>query len=103
MGKLILRTLIIELFKSPKAPYIKRHMLYLMRKAGESIIINGDIELVVVEVSGKSVKLGFAFPPSASVLRKEVFDRIADENKSAQLTSGDDFLSAINAEGEKND
>ena len=47
-------------------------MLYLTRKIGESIIINNSIELTVVEVRGKTVKLGFLFPREASILRKEL-------------------------------
>lgn len=55
-------------------------MLYLMRKQDESIIINNNIELKVVEIKGKSVKLGFTFPKGASVLRKELYDKIMAEN-----------------------
>ena len=67
-------------------------MLYLMRKQDESIIINNDIELKVIEIKGKSVKLGFNFPKGASVLRKELYDKIMAENVSAaQSGSGDDF------------
>lgn len=58
-------------------------MLYLMRKLDESIIINNNIELTVVEIKGKSVKLGFNFPQGASVLRKELFDKIMAENQTA--------------------
>jgi len=58
-------------------------MLYLTRKVGESVIINNNIELTVVEVRGRSIKLGFTFPPEASVLRKELHDRIKAENIAA--------------------
>ena len=58
-------------------------MLYLTRKVGESVIINDTIEVTVVEVRGKSIKLGFTFPPEASVLRREIHDRIQAENKAA--------------------
>jgi carbon storage regulator len=58
-------------------------MLYLMRKQDESIIINNDIELKVVEIKGKAVKLGFDFPKGASVLRKELYDKIMAENQAA--------------------
>jgi carbon storage regulator len=64
-------------------------MLYLMRKQDESIIINNDIELKVVEIKGKSVKLGFTFPKGASVLRKELYDKIKQENLAAASSSGD--------------
>ncbi|MFQ5784681.1 MAG: carbon storage regulator [Alphaproteobacteria bacterium] len=58
-------------------------MLYLTRKVGESVIINNNIELTVVEVRGKSAKLGFTFPADASVLRKELYERIRAENIAA--------------------
>ena len=58
-------------------------MLYLSRKIGESIIINNNVELTVVEVRGKTVKIGFNFPPEASVLRKEIYDKIMAENIAA--------------------
>lgn len=58
-------------------------MLYLTRKIGETIMINENIEITVVSVSGKSVKLGLKFPESITILRKEVFDRIQEENRAA--------------------
>ncbi|MGB1548148.1 MAG: carbon storage regulator CsrA [Alphaproteobacteria bacterium] len=58
-------------------------MLYLTRKVGESVIINDGIEVTVIEIRGKSIKLGFNFPPDASVLRKEIYDRIQEENRAA--------------------
>ncbi|MCE3006662.1 MAG: carbon storage regulator CsrA [Alphaproteobacteria bacterium] len=58
-------------------------MLYLSRKLGESIIINNSIELTVIEVRGKTVKLGFNFPSDATVLRKEIYDKIMAENLAA--------------------
>ena len=60
-------------------------MLYLSRKIGESIIINNNIELTVVEVRGKSVKIGFTFPSDATVLRKEIHDKIMAENMAAAV------------------
>jgi carbon storage regulator len=76
-------------------------MLYLSRKVGESIIINNDIELTVVEVKGRTVKIGFNFPPSASVLRKEIFENIRAQNLAASQSGlphdigMDDLLNAL--------
>ncbi len=64
-------------------------MLFLTRKVGESIIINNDIELTVIEVRGKSAKLGFTFPADASVLRKEIYERIRQENIAAAQAQAD--------------
>ncbi len=68
-------------------------MLYLVRKVGESIIINNSIELTVVEVKGKSAKLGFNFPPDASILRKELYDKVTSANKDASSGGAEDFAS----------
>ena len=69
-------------------------MLYLSRKVGESIIINNSIELTVTEIKGRVVKLGFKFPSNASVLRKEIYDKIMEQNMAASSDdfSMDDFL-----------
>lgn len=58
-------------------------MLYLNRKPGEAIIINHSIEVRVVEVRGKTVKLGFDFPAEASVLRAEVVEQVKEANRHA--------------------
>ncbi len=65
-------------------------MLYLTRKVGESVIINDDIEVTVVDIRGKSIKLGFTFPAEATVLRREIHERILEENRVA--AAGGDAL-----------
>jgi carbon storage regulator len=75
-------------------------MLYLSRKIGESIVINNSIELTVMEVRGKTVKLGFVFPPDASILRKEIHDKIMAENLAAAQSGfgEDDLLDALSVD-----
>ena len=77
-------------------------MLFISRKLEESIIINNNIELKVLEIKGKTVKLGFNFPKDASVLRKELYDKILAENVAASKSGGsaEDFASLI---GDKED
>jgi carbon storage regulator len=58
-------------------------MLYLNRKLGEKIIINHNIELTIVEIRGKCVKIGFTFPEEATILRKETHEKIMKENIAA--------------------
>ena len=74
-------------------------MLYLTRKIGESIIINNDIEVKVVDVRGKVVKLGFEFPATATVLRQELHERIRNENRAARPDIAD--LDSFLAEGQE--
>ena len=54
-------------------------MLYLTRKMGDSVVIDDNIEVTVVEIRGKSVKLGITFPPEVTVRRRELYDRIQAE------------------------
>ncbi|MDH3659694.1 MAG: carbon storage regulator [Alphaproteobacteria bacterium] len=58
-------------------------MLYLNRKPGDAVIINHNIEVRVVEVRGKTVKLGFDFPAEASVLRAEIVEQVKEANRRA--------------------
>ena len=51
-------------------------MLVLSRKKNESIVINDDIEIVVVEIRGDKVRLGIEAPKDVSVHRREVYDAI---------------------------
>ena len=64
-------------------------MLFLTRKIGESVVINDNIEVTIVEVRGRSIKLGFDFPPNVTVLRRELFDKIQDENRAAAGAAAD--------------
>jgi carbon storage regulator len=47
-------------------------MLVLQRKSGESILIGEDIEIVVMNVKGKRIQLGFSCPDDVSIARSEV-------------------------------
>lgn len=58
-----------------------RRMLVLSRKKEERIVIDGGIEIVVVEIRGDKVRLGFNAPRDVSVHRKEVADAIARDGK----------------------
>lgn len=64
-------------------------MLYLTRKIGESVVINDKIEVTIVEVRGRSIKLGFDFPPDVTVLRRELYDKIQSENRAAAGANAD--------------
>ncbi len=51
-------------------------MLVLSRKKDESIVINNDITIVVIEIRGDKVRLGVEAPKEVPVHRREVFDAI---------------------------
>jgi carbon storage regulator len=50
-------------------------MLVLMRKVGETIVIDGDISVTVTAVLGDKVRLGVTASPSVRVDRSEVHER----------------------------
>ncbi|HLD95511.1 MAG TPA: carbon storage regulator [Alphaproteobacteria bacterium] len=58
-------------------------MLFLNRKVGESIVIDGKIEICIQEIGKKTIKLGIIHPDANQVLRKELFLKIQLENKKA--------------------
>ena len=57
-------------------------MLVLSRKKNESIIINNDITVTVVEIRGDKVRLGIVAPKEVPVHRQEVFDAIHGKDPS---------------------
>lgn len=61
-------------------------MLALTRKKDESIVINGDIEITIMEIKGDHVKVGIKAPKKVPIYRKEIFDQIQEENKEAMNT-----------------
>jgi carbon storage regulator len=60
-------------------------MLVLSRKKNESIVINDNIKIVVVEIRGDKIRLGIDAPKDVPVHRREVYDAIqAANNQPAQ-------------------
>ena len=61
-------------------------MLILTRKIGETIIINDDITVTVLGVTGNQVRLGMDAPKNISIHREEVWKRINKEKNVAPTT-----------------
>lgn len=66
----------------------ERTMLVLSRKKNESIVINDDITIVVVEIRGDKVRLGVEAPKEVPVHRREVFDIIHRDQSHAVTVGG---------------
>lgn len=58
-------------------------MLALARKVNESIIINDNIEVTILEVKGDQIKIGIDAPKSVPIYRKEIYTQIQNSNKEA--------------------
>ena len=56
-------------------------MLVLSRKKNESVVINDNITIVVVEIRGDKVRLGVEAPKNVPVHRKEIYDAIQAANQ----------------------
>jgi carbon storage regulator len=54
-------------------------MLVLSRKKNESIIVNDNIVITVVDVRGDKVRIGIEAPRDVSVHRQEVLEAILSE------------------------
>jgi|HubBroStandDraft_6_1064221.scaffolds.fasta_scaffold2259343_1 carbon storage regulator len=63
-------------------------MLVLSRKKNESIVINNDITIVVVEIRGDKVRLGVEAPKEVPVHRREVYDAIHKANSGGSNGAG---------------
>jgi carbon storage regulator len=61
-------------------------MLVITRKPEQSIVIAGEIEVIVLGITKDGVRLGIKAPRSVQVHRREVFDAIAAENLAATET-----------------
>lgn len=59
-------------------------MLVLSRKKDESIIINDNVVVMIVEIRGDKVRLGVEAPKEVSVHRREVYDAIKRNTKGGQ-------------------
>jgi carbon storage regulator len=58
-------------------------MLRITRRAGERVIVGGDVVIEVLEVRGATVRLGIDAPRSVSIYREELWLEIKQENEAA--------------------
>ena len=61
-------------------------MLVITRKPEQSIIIGGEVEVIVLGITKDGVRLGIKAPREVQVHRREVFEAIAAENRAAATT-----------------
>src|SRR5262245_42874211 len=54
------------------------NMLVLLRKKNESLVINNNIRITVVDILDEKVRVGIIAPKDTPVYRQEVFDAIHD-------------------------
>jgi carbon storage regulator len=54
-------------------------MLVLTRKRYESIVINGDVIITIIEIRGDKVRLGIVAPRDVPVHREEIFEMLTGQ------------------------
>lgn len=61
-------------------------MLVIKRKQGEALLIGDDIEINIVSIDSGSVKIAINAPKNISILRKELYKEVEEENQNAVST-----------------
>jgi carbon storage regulator len=62
-------------------------MLILSRKAGDAIVIDGGIRIVVVQCDRGSVRIGIEAPAETTILRGELVEQVAAQNRKASVAA----------------
>lgn len=72
-------------------------MLILSRKAGDAIVIDGGIRIVVVQCDRGGVRIGIDAPSDVTILRAELLEQVAEQNRKASVDGA--IATAITATG----
>ena len=67
-------------------------MLALSRKRDESLVIDNNIEVTILDIRGDQVKIGISAPKEIPIYRKEVYLQIQEANKQAMEVDGAEAL-----------
>ena len=72
-------------------------MLVFRRKVGEAVILDGQIEVQVLEITGSRVKLGFSAPREVIVVRKELHLTREENRRAAACRAADGLTRLVTA------
>ncbi|MBQ9360895.1 MAG: carbon storage regulator CsrA [Lachnospiraceae bacterium] len=70
-------------------------MLTLSRKKNESLIVNNNIEVTILDIKGDQVKVGISAPKEVPIYRKEIYMQIQDANQNATSVEGLEGLKGL--------
>ncbi|AGT27179.1 Carbon storage regulator [Borrelia miyamotoi] len=71
-------------------------MLILSRKVNESIKIDSNIEISILEIKKDNVKIAIKAPENIKILRSEIYDIIKEENKKSILKDKNNIKNHMN-------
>lgn len=55
-------------------------MLILTRRISETLMIGNDVNITVLDVKGRQVRLGITAPKEIAIYREELFQRMQEQN-----------------------
>ena len=70
-------------------------MLILGRRAGESIVIDGGIKIVILSCDRGGVRIGIEAPLDVTILRGEIAQAVADANRQATAADAGAWVDAL--------
>ena len=70
-------------------------MLTLSRKKNESLIVNNNIEVTILDIKGDQVEVGISAPKEVPIYRKEIYLQIQDANQNATSVEGLEGLKVL--------
>ena len=70
-------------------------MLILTRKRGEGIAIGNDIRISILEIHGKSIRVGIQAPKHIPVHREEIYLKVQEQNRKAAIVSKNADFSSL--------
>jgi carbon storage regulator len=68
-------------------------VLILSRRAGQAIVVGGDIRIVLLASDRGGARIGIDAPAHVGILREEIVTQIADENRRA--TAGPEWAALL--------
>lgn len=72
-------------------------MLALTRKIDEALIIDGKIQIKILDIQGDKVKIGIEAPKEIAIYREEVYSQIQESNKEALTAFDEETLTKLKA------
>ena len=70
-------------------------MLILGRRAGESIIIDGGIKIIVLSCDRGGVRIGIEAPQDVTILRGEIAQAVTEANRQATAADAGAWVTAL--------
>ena len=62
-------------------------MLIISRKIGESLIIDNEIEIFILDIKNDKIRIGIEAPKSVKILRKELFETEKSNREAVQIAA----------------